>query len=36
MGLVHGGADVLFAKQLGSMAANLCLDNRKEYAVGQK
>lgn len=35
-GLVHGGANVLFAETLGSMAANLCLDNNKEYAVGQE
>ncbi|MCP5326953.1 MAG: hotdog fold thioesterase [Oceanospirillaceae bacterium] len=35
-GLVHGGANVLFAETLGSMAANLCLDNGKEYAVGQE
>ena len=35
IGLVHGGANVLFAETLGSMAANLCLDNSKEYAVGQ-
>ena len=35
-GLVHGGANVLLAETLGSMAANLCLDNRKEYAVGQE
>src|SRR5690554_327239 len=32
----HGGANVLFAETLGSMAANLCLDNSKEYAVGQE
>lgn len=36
IGLVHGGANVLFAETLGSMAANLCLDNAKEYAVGQE
>lgn len=36
MGLVHGGANVLFAETLGSMAANLCIDNRDEYAVGQE
>lgn len=36
IGLVHGGANVLFAETLGSMAANLCLDNSKEYAVGQE
>lgn len=36
IGLVHGGANVLFAETLGSMAANLCLDNTVEYAVGQE
>ncbi|MAR01891.1 MAG: esterase [Oceanospirillaceae bacterium] len=36
MGLVHGGANVLFAETLGSMAANMCIDNRVEYAVGQE
>ncbi len=36
IGLVHGGSNVLFAETLGSMAANLCLDNSKEYAVGQE
>lgn len=36
IGLVHGGANVLFAETLGSMAANLCLDNSVEYAVGQE
>ncbi len=36
IGLVHGGANVLLAETLGSMAANLCLDNSKEYAVGQE
>ena len=36
VGLVHGGANVLFAETLGSMAANLVLDNSKEYAVGQE
>lgn len=36
VGLVHGGANVLFAETLGSMAANLCLNNAEEYAVGQE
>ena len=36
IGLVHGGANVLFAETLASMAANLCLDNSQEYAVGQE
>lgn len=34
MGLLHGGASVVLAESLGSMAANLCLDISKEYAVG--
>jgi 1,4-dihydroxy-2-naphthoyl-CoA hydrolase len=34
MGLLHGGAHVVLAESLGSMAANLCLDNSKEYALG--
>ncbi len=36
VGLLHGGANILFAETLGSMAANLCLDSSKEYAVGQE
>ena len=36
IGLVHGGSNVLFAETLGSMAANMALDNSKEYAVGQE
>lgn len=34
MGLLHGGASVVLAESLGSLAANLCLDITKEYAVG--
>lgn len=34
MGLLHGGAHVVLAESLGSMAANLCLDYTKEYALG--
>lgn len=34
MGLLHGGAHVVLAETLGSMAANLCLDSTKEYALG--
>lgn len=34
MGLLHGGAHVVLAETLGSMAANLCIDNTKEYALG--
>jgi len=31
---LHGGAHVVLAESLGSMAANLCLDIKKEYALG--
>ncbi len=34
MGLLHGGAHVALAESLGSIAANLCLDVTKEYALG--
>ena len=34
MGILHGGAHVALAESIGSLAANLCLDNSKEYAVG--
>jgi 1,4-dihydroxy-2-naphthoyl-CoA hydrolase len=33
-GLLHGGASVALAETLGSMAANMTLDNRREMAVG--
>ena len=33
-GLLHGGASVLLAETLGSLAANLCLDAQQEVAVG--
>src|SRR5207344_2275681 len=33
-GLLHGGASVLLAETLGSMAANLCLDDATRQAVG--
>jgi uncharacterized protein (TIGR00369 family) len=33
-GLLHGGASVLLAETLGSMAANLCLDDASKQAVG--
>lgn len=33
-GLLHGGASVLLAETLGSLAANLCLDPAQEVAVG--
>ena len=34
LGLLHVGAHVVLAESLGSMAANLCLDITKEYALG--
>lgn len=34
MGIIHGGAYVVLAESLGSVACNLCLDLSKEYAVG--
>lgn len=34
MGILHGGAHVVLAESLGSLGANLCLDNTQEYAVG--
>ena len=33
-GILHGGAHVALAESIGSLGANLCLDNTKEYAVG--
>jgi len=33
-GLLHGGASVLLAETLGSMAANLCLEDPSRQAVG--
>ena len=33
-GLLHGGASVALAESLGSLAANLTLDNAREIAVG--
>ena len=35
-GLLHGGASVLLAETLGSSAANLCVDPRTHYCVGQE
>lgn len=34
--LLHGGASVLLAETLGSMAANACLDARRQVSVGQE
>jgi 1,4-dihydroxy-2-naphthoyl-CoA hydrolase len=35
-GLVHGGANVVLAETLGSMGANMVVDNSKFYCVGQE
>lgn len=34
-GLLHGGASCVLAETIGSVAANMVLDNQKEVAVGQ-
>lgn len=34
MGILHGGASVVLAESLGSLAANLCVDASKQYCVG--
>ncbi len=34
LGLLHGGASVVLAETLGSIAANCCVDNAKQYCVG--
>ena len=36
VGLVHGGANVLLAETLGSMAANLGVDPSQQHCVGQE
>ena len=33
-GILHGGASVVLAESLGSVASNLVVDTRKDYAVG--
>jgi 1,4-dihydroxy-2-naphthoyl-CoA hydrolase len=33
-GMLHGGASVVLAETLGSVAANCCIDPKKQYAVG--
>lgn len=33
-GLLHGGASVVLAETLGSMAGNLCVDNQRQMCVG--
>lgn len=34
MGILHGGASVLLAETLGSVASNLCVDSSTHYCVG--
>ena len=34
MGILHGGASVVLAESLGSMASNLCVDVSRFYCVG--
>ncbi len=34
MGLLHGGASVVLAETLGSVAANCCVDPERQYCVG--
>ncbi len=34
MGLLHGGASVVLAETLGSVASHLCIDDKKQYCVG--
>lgn len=34
MGLLHGGASVVLAETLGSVASNICIDQTKQYCVG--
>lgn len=36
LGLLHGGASVVLAETLGSMAANLCVDQKKYVCVGME
>lgn len=36
MGILHGGASVVLAETLGSVAANLCVDERTQACVGQE
>lgn len=35
-GILHGGASVVLAESLGSVASNLCVDNEKWMAVGME
>lgn len=36
MGILHGGASVVLAETLGSIAANLCVDQSRQACVGQE
>ncbi|GAB3097580.1 hotdog fold thioesterase [Aestuariicella hydrocarbonica] len=36
MGLIHGGANVVLAESLGSIASNLIVDQTQFYCVGQE
>ncbi|HVY80648.1 MAG TPA: hotdog fold thioesterase [Steroidobacteraceae bacterium] len=36
MGILHGGASVALAESVGSVAANLCVDQSRFYCVGQE
>ena len=33
-GILHGGASVVFAESLGSLASNIIVDQKKQYCVG--
>jgi len=33
-GLLHGGANMVLAETLGSVASNFCVDNDKQFCVG--
>jgi 1,4-dihydroxy-2-naphthoyl-CoA hydrolase len=34
MGILHGGASVLLAETVGSVASSLCIDSETQYCVG--
>jgi 1,4-dihydroxy-2-naphthoyl-CoA hydrolase len=36
MGVLHGGASVALAETVGSLAANLCIDQSKHVCLGQE
>lgn len=36
MGILHGGASVVLAETVGSLAANLCVDAKTQACVGQE